>query len=123
MTLLPFWRFVDIHIEVRYGSQLKKVAHKYDIDPTEIIVGPRLRLTQIRVQIDEHFTVHHADLVDDQILTNGPVFPLGIAYTFLFLCSNWMIGSTMKGNAGDVESGRASGGGNNELILSIELSK
>ena len=83
----------------------------------------RLCLSQIFVQIDEHYAVHHADFVDDQIMTIGPVLPLIIAYLFLFLFANRKIGSAMKGSACDVESSRTSGGGNHQLILSIEHSK
>ena len=81
-----------------------------------------LGILQIRVQIDEHFTVHHADLVDDQILAVGPIFLLAANF-FLFLVANWKIASAMKGNASDIESGGASGGGDDQLILSIERSK
>ena len=41
-----------------------------------------LSFLQIRVQIDQHFTVHHADFVDDQVLTMGPMFRF-TAYFFL----------------------------------------
>src|SRR6266496_4901145 len=93
------------------------------IDPTEIIVMPRLRLSQIHVQVDQHFAVHHADFIDDQIMMIGPVLPLIIAYLFLFLFPNQKIGSAMKGSACDIESSRTSGGSNHQLILSIEHSK
>src|SRR5436305_4605721 len=122
MTILPFGRFVDVDIEVRYSSELEKIAHKYDINASEIIIGLRLGFLQIYVQIDQHFTVHHADFVDNQVLTISPIFPL-VAYFFLALFANWEIAGAMKSNARDVESGRASGGGNDQLILSIEHSK
>ena len=81
-----------------------------------------LSFLQIRVQIDQHFTVHHADFVDDQVLTMGPMFRF-TAYFFFALVANWKIGGAMEGNASDVESGCASGGGNDQLILSIQHSK
>ena len=72
---------------MRYDNQLKKVTHKYDINLIEIIIRLRLGFLQIRVQIDQHFTVHHADFVDDQILTILSMFHLA-AYFFLFLFVN-----------------------------------
>ena len=78
---------------------------------------PMLGFLQICVQIDQHFTVHHADFVDDQVSSIGPIFPL-VAYFFLALFANWKIAGAVKGNARDIESGRASGGGNDQLILS-----
>jgi hypothetical protein len=103
---------------MRHGSQLKKVVHKYNINPIEIIVMPRLGFLQIRIQIDQHFTVHHADFIDDQILT---ILPLA-THLFLFLFVNWKIVGTMS-NARDVENRGTSGGGNDQIILSIECSK
>src|SRR5204863_9522050 len=58
----------------------------------------------------------------DQILMILPRFRLA-AYFLLFLFANWKIDGTMKSNAHDIESCGASGGGNDELILSIERSK
>ena len=46
-----------------------------------------------------------------------------VTHLFLFLFANWKIASAMKSNAHDIESGGASGGGKNQLILSIERSK
>src|SRR5436305_13112620 len=107
---------------MRYDNQLKKVTHKYDINFIEIIIRPRLGFLQIRVQIDQHFTVHHADFVDDQILTILSMFHLA-AYFFLFLFVNWKIADAMKSNARDVESRDVSEGDNDQLILSIKRSK
>ena len=87
IIILSFERFVDVDIEVQYSSELKKIAHKYDINAFEIIIELRLGFLQIYVQIDQHFTVHHADFVDNQILTISSIFPL-VAYFFLALFAN-----------------------------------
>jgi hypothetical protein len=102
---------------MRHSIQLKKVAHKYSINRTEIIVVLGLGFLQIRVQIDQNFTVHHADFVDDQIWTILPMFRLA-THLFLFLFANWKISGAMKSNSRDIESRGASGGGNDQLILS-----
>src|SRR5947199_10848415 len=122
MIIFSFKRFVDVHIEMQYSSELKKIAHKYDINSFEIIIELRLDFLQIYVQIDQHFTVHHADFVDNQVLTISPIFSL-VAYFFLALFANWEIAGAMKSNARDVKSGRATGCGNDQPSLSIEHSK
>ena len=52
----------------------------------------------------------------------GPMFRFTADF-FFALVANWKIGGAMEGNASDVESGCASGGGNEQLILSIQHSK
>src|SRR5436305_10594079 len=56
-------------------------------------------------------------------MTIDSVLSLDAAYLFLFLFPNRKIGGAMKGSACNIESGSASGGGNHQLILSIEDSK
>jgi hypothetical protein len=75
------------------------------------------------VQVNQHSAIHHADFVDNKIMTIGPVVPFGLIYVFFYLFPNWKIGSAMKGTACDIESSRAGDGGNHQLVLSIEHSK
>src|SRR5438045_8895740 len=57
-------------------------------------------------------------------MTISPILSLSIVYLLFFcLFPNWKIGSAMKSNACDLESSSTGGGGNHQLILSIEHSK
>src|SRR5204863_7223821 len=86
---------------------------------TEMNVIMRLCLSQIFVRIDEHYAVHHADFVDNEVVTWSPIFLLVISYFFLLIFPDRKTGSTMKGRALNVKSGGTRGSCDQKLILSI----